>query len=425
MSAPPSVHIASAVVPVVGPPMVEGAVAVAGGSIVDVGPAQTIVEHYPDAEVLSWQGVLLPGLVNAHTHLQYSSFASVGSTGYPSYISWSERFVSEYEARRHDDWQESARSGLEAGLASGTTAFADIVTDVPALGVLMAADVAGVAYLELIGVDHEAWRSRVRERTIEVIRSAPVTADTSVGLSPHAPYSVDLPVLIEATALARQLGVRIHSHLAESDTEDDYYRRGRGALAERVTLRVGRPWSILAHGGVGVGAAEFARSCGLLGSDSHVAHGVYLGSEGRKILRSESTYVALCPRSNLTVGIDPPPVADFLREGNLIAVGTDSLGSSSSLDLLEDLALLHQLAREGGYRDADLASRLLEAATMGGAGALGLQSRIGSLERGKRADLAIFDLDPDLDGIEDRIVISGPGRCQATVVAGETRHRAG
>ncbi|HUO46870.1 MAG TPA: amidohydrolase family protein [Acidimicrobiia bacterium] len=418
-----SVHIAPAVLPVTGPPLAEGAVAVEKGSILEVGRARLLVDRFPGAEMIKWDGVLIPGLVNAHTHLQYTSLAAVGSTNYPSYVTWSERFVAEYEGRSGDDWAASARTGLEAGLASGTTAFADIVTDVVALGVLTAAGVAGVAYVELIGVDEDSWHRRVKQRTIDMIRSVPVTDHTRVGLSPHAPYSVDRPVLMEAATLARQLGVRIHTHLAESDTEDAYYRYGNGALAERVTLRVGRPWSILAHGGAGVGAAEFARSCGLLGPDSHVAHGVYLGAEGREILRRESTLVALCPRSNLTVGIDPPPVADFLREGDLFAVGTDSLGSSPSLDLLEDAVLLHDLARKGGYRETDLGHRLLEAATLGGARALGLPARIGSLQPGKRADLAVFDLDPSLDGIEERIVTMGAGRCHATVVAGEIRHR--
>jgi len=213
-------------------------------------------------------------------------------------------------------------------------------------------------------------------------------------------------------------------HLAESDSEDSFYRTGTGPLAERVTLRVGRPWSILARGGTGLSAAEFALTCGLLGSDSHVAHGVYLGSEGRRLLRDASTYVALCPRSNLTVGIDPPPVAAFLEEGSLIAVGTDSLGSTTSLDLLEDVALLRRLAIEGGYRQADLDRRLLHAATLGGAAALGLSGDLGSIDVGKRADLALLALDADTSDVERRVNDEGAGTCVATLVAGEIRWRA-
>jgi cytosine/adenosine deaminase-related metal-dependent hydrolase len=173
-----------------------------------------------------------------------------------------------------------------------------------------------------------------------------------------------------------------------------------------------------------MGAAEFASSCGLLGTDSHVAHGVYLGREGRAILRSAGTYVALCPRSNLTVGIDPPPVADFLTEDSLIAVGTDSLGSNTSLDLLQDVAVLRELAVGGGYDRPDLDRRLLAAATLGGAAAIGLDTDLGSLEPGKRADITVFGVDPEISSVERRIVEDGAGNCLATLVAGEIRWKA-
>ncbi|HJR91776.1 MAG TPA: amidohydrolase family protein [Acidimicrobiia bacterium] len=417
-----TIHTASAVVPVAGPPLFEGAMAVRDGIIDGVGSRDKILAAHPRAEVIDWDGVMIPGLVNAHTHLQYSSFVEVGSTQHPTYVKWSERFVDEYEAREGEDWAATARQGVEEGIRSGTTCFADIVTDREALGVLAEEGVPGVAYFEMIGVDLAAWESRVEREVTEILTSS---SDDHVrlGLSPHAPYSVDEPVLKAAAALARRLGVRLHVHLAESDTEDSYYRTGTGALAERVTLRVGRPWSVLARGGVGMGAAEFARSCGLLGPDSHMAHGVYLDREGRRILSDAGTYVALCPRSNLGVGIDPPPVADFLTEGAPFAVGTDSRGSSPSLDPMADVALLRQLAVDGGYRGDDLDRRLLEAATIGGATALGLDHLVGTLEPGKRADFAFFEVDPRPERVERAVVEGAAGNCIATVVAGRVRHR--
>jgi cytosine/adenosine deaminase-related metal-dependent hydrolase len=284
-------------------------------------------------------------------------------------------------------------------------------------------DVSGVSYLELIGVDEKAWEEGVRNRVVEILRQAHRGPRARIGLSPHAPYSVDEPVLKKAASLARQEGLRLHIHLAESDSEDSYYRTGTGALADRVTMRVGRPWSILARGGTGMGAAQFAAACGLLGRDSHAAHGVYLGREGRAILRDAGSYVSLCPRSNLTVGIDPPPVAEFLIEGSPIAVGTDSLGSNTSLDLLEDVALLRRLAVDGGYNRTDLDSRLLHAATLGGASAMGLDRDLGSLEPGKRADMTVLGLDTGLSGLERRVVEHGAGTCLATMVGGELRWR--
>lgn len=409
-------HAAPMVVPVSRPPIVDGAVAVAGDAIARVGTRAELVAVYPDADIRKWEGTLVPGLVNAHTHLQYTSFARVGAERHPSYVHWSESFVQEYEARRDEDWAATARAGIDAGLRSGVTAFGDIVTDEVAMTAISDADVAGVAYFEIIGVPLETWQEEVKEQVTTILTSTATTAAFRVGLSPHTPYTVDEPVLIDAASLARRLGVRLHVHLAEVDSEDAYYRTGTGPLVERIIMRVGRPWSVVARGGSGMGAAEYARHCGLLGPDSHMAHGVYLDEEGRDILDRAGTYVALCPRSNLTVGGDPPPVADYLRKDRRIAVGTDSLGSTQSLDLLDDVTLLAELAGDDGYEESDLEERLLHAATLGGAHALGLEQVIGSLDPGKRADFAVFDVDS-----APTLVREGAGTCLASVAGGTVR----
>jgi cytosine/adenosine deaminase-related metal-dependent hydrolase len=415
-----TVHTADAVVPVIAVPIGDGAVAVAAGRIVAVGRRDDVLAAHPRAEVRDWGGVLAPGLVNAHTHLQYTSFTAVGATPFPTYVHWADRFLEEYAARRDDDWRATALDGIAAGLRSGTTCFGDVVTDVAALDVLVAADVPGVAYLEIIGVDAARWEGGVGAEVTALLTSAPRTAHSRLGLSPHAPYSVAEPVLQASTALARRLGLRIHTHLAEIDSEDELYRTGTGVWADRIRPRHDRGWPQFDDGGVGLGAAEYAAACGLLGPDSHVAHGVYLDRDGRRLLADAGTSVALCPRSNLTVGIDPPPVADFLHEGAPFCVGTDSLGSNASLDLLADVALLRRLAVDGGYDAADLDRRLVAAATIGGAAALGLEAEVGALAPGRRADLAVFDVDPA--DPERALVADGAGRCLATVVGGELRH---
>lgn len=412
----PAIHTADLVVPVSSPPITHGAVVVDGESIVAVGKADGMKPRYPSAEIVAWEGVLVPGLVNAHTHLQYTSFAAVGATRHTSYVDWSEAFVQEYETRSGEDWAVTARAGIELGLQAGVTAYGDVVTDASALTALADSGVAGVAYYEVIGVPIERWESELCQHVTDLLTSTQVTDSFRIGVSPHAPYSVDEPVMKAIAELAGRLGVRIHTHLAESDTEDDYYRTGTGALADRIVKRVGRPWSVVARGGSRLGAAEYARQCGVLGPTTHVAHGVYLDRRGRQVLDDLGTYVALCPRSNLTVGGDPPPIADYLLENRPIAVGTDSLGSSQSLDLLADVALLAELAIAGGYDSPDLDDRLFHAATLGGATALGLDDVIGSLEPGKRADFAVFDVDT-LPGL----VRHGAGTCVGTVTAGRRR----
>lgn len=421
-----TVHVAAAVVPVVGAPIANGAVAIEGDRIVAVGARDAVLEAVDapgdgtsDIEVVTWDGVLTPGLVNAHTHLQYTSFVDVGVRPHETYVHWAEAFVAEYASRRDEDWRATARAGIDAGLAAGTTCFGDVVTDRAAMDVLVEAGVAGVAYFEIIGVDLDRWHDEVEAEVTEVLGDAATSSVARVGLSPHAPYSVTPAAMRAAVGVARRLGLRIHSHVGEIAAEDELYQAGTGWWAERIKVVSRRPSPFIAQGGIGQRAGELAASSGLIGPDVHLAHGVYLDAVDRRRFADAGTIVALCPRSNVTVGSDGPPVADYLSEGVVFAVGTDSLGSNHSLDLLADVALLREMAIEGGYTGPDLDARLLDAATSVGATALGLGREVGALTPGRRADLAVFDVDPD-DPV-GAVVRHGAGRCVATVAGGRSR----
>lgn len=211
----------------------------------------------------------------------------------------------------------------------------------------------------------------------------------------------------------------MHIHLGESETEklENRDERWRSVDAES--------FQALRRDGYGVSATEFVDQLGVLGPDCHVAHGVYLNDTDRAILRQRGTSVALCPRSNHVIGLDEPPVADYLREGNPIAVGTDSLSSSPSLDVLADVAELYRIARTQGYHEPDLSGRLLAAATLGGAAALGLATgsrRVGQLQVGALADLVAVDVaGPTARDAVEELVRAGTGRQAATVIGGAPR----
>lgn len=426
---PVAVYGADIVVPMAGRPLEEGAVAVCEGVVVAVGRFDELVHRYEDAETRRWQGVMTPGLVNAHTHLQYSSFSDLGASKHEGFEAWSMAFDEEYLARyRTEDWYESAFQGSLECLSAGTTAVADICTDLEALTAPRDAGLRGVSYIEALGDTWHTWERTGRDGFLEGLHGLQhvETPEFRIGISPHAPYSLDTPVLSDLTRFARSEGFRIHTHLAESEFEDDYYRNGTGPLADFVR-GFGRGFEVLERGGTRMSATEFAESTGLLGPDSHVAHGIYLDEAGRRTLRQTRTAVALCPRSNRTIGLGNAPVADYVEEGNLIAVGTDSRSSSPSLDLLADVAVLYSIAREQGYDRADLADRLLAAATIGGARAMGMDEPdggVGLLEPGRAADFAVFDVQADPDGLAEAIVTGGAGRCIATCVAGRVRFEA-
>ena len=218
--------------------------------------------------------------------------------------------------------------------------------------------------------------------------------------------------------------MRIHIHWGESYSEAEWPETRTMELSD--LWKSGHPsFTAMRSRGGGFSSTQFVDQLGVLGPDCHVAHGVYMRADDRRRLRARHTSVALCPRSNRVIGLDAPPVAAYLREGNPIAVGTDSLSSSPSLDVLEDVALLFDLARAQGYRDGDLARRLLEAATLGGAAALGLETgpdRVGQLQAGAIADMVVVDVPvTDVVGTIEAVARHGAGRQVETVVSGRVR----
>jgi cytosine/adenosine deaminase-related metal-dependent hydrolase len=427
-----TVHSARIVVPMTAPPIADGAVAVRDGRILHVGERSWVVDQLDGVPVTErrWRGALLPGLVNAHTHLQYTGMASVGRGQYAGFEDWAAAFNDVY-GQPHD-WRAEAAAGAAQSVAAGVTSIADVVTDIEAVTALEDAGLGGIAYWEVMDWENAAWQEHGRDQVLAELERVPTTP--GAGLSPHAPYSLDVAPLLELPDIVRQRGLRLHLHLGEAAFEGErtavepvpglegVVGVGHGAdwhLANVPSFRAMRAL------GFGASATSFVDRLGVLGPDCHIAHGVYMTAADRALLRARGTAVALCPRSNAVIGLDPPPVADYLREGSPIAVGTDSLSSSPSLDPMADVTALHRIARAQGYSARDLHERLLAAVTLGGAHAMGLAvgpDRIGHLAVGARADLAVFDVDARTvpDALAE-LVEDGAGRAVATVVRGVVR----
>lgn len=417
-----TVYSAGVIVPITAPAVANGAIAVREGRILHLGTRDWVLRvlaGVPGVREVHWDGVLLPGLVNAHTHLQYTGMAAVGQRQYTGFEQWMAAFDAVYEGGGHD-WQADAARGAELSLAAGVTGLADVVTDVEAVGALHGAGLRGVSYWEVIGWANDRWRAEGLARVEAELDRIPTPP--AIGVSPHAPYSLDTEPLLDLPDVARRRGARLHIHLGESRAEQGPLAGPRDEAWRNVDTE---SFQALRRNGFAPSATDFVDQLGVLGPDCHIAHGVYLNAHDRDILRARTTAVALCPRSNGVIGLDEPPVAAYLQEGNLIAVGTDSLASSPSLDLLADVAALYDIARRQGYTAPDLSHRLLRAATLGGAIALGIATgpdRVGQLQVGALADLVFVDLPvTGVDGAIEAVVTTGTGQVAATLLGGEVR----
>ena len=346
--------------------------------------------------------VVTPGLVNAHAHLQYGpSFADLADGRRP-FAEWIAEMIRRRAATTDEGWRREAAASWALALASGTTAVADVVSDIAALDVA----VPGIRFVESVGVHSEDWPAE-RDRL-----AAELHRHDDAAPAPHTLYTLGTEVVRGIAELSRTERRRLHIHLAETADEGVYVRDGSGPLA---TLPFSAGMELVQHGGSGLSPAAYLDKLIGLGHEMHVAHGVHLDADDRALLKQTGTTVALCARSNAILQAGDPPIAAHLAEGNPFCVGTDSLASTPSLDLLDELRALGSLARAQGYDGDDLDRRLVEAATVGGAAALGRQQG-GVLTPGATADVAVFAVDDPTTDPYGALVRSG--RCVRTVLRG-------
>lgn len=432
-----SIYSARLVIPVTAPVIVNGSVAVSGRRVIHVGTRNWVRQELSDelaqgAHVREyyWDGILMPGLVNAHTHLQYTGMAAVGKGNYDDFHAWETAFNDIYDDDTvSHDWQHWAKLGARQMVESGTTAAADIVTDAEAAIALTSQHLHGISYWEVMGWNNEDWEHRGLSQLnadLNYLKNEHVNA---IGISPHAPYTLDSEPFVDLPSIARMLNMRLHIHLAETPLE---------ASANPPVLSTysspewqNQYWTSyrdLKNQGRRASAIQFMDLLGSLGPDVHIAHGVWANEEDRRILRQRQVYVALCPRSNriTNTGRDAP-VREYLEEGNALSIGTDSLSSSPSLDVMDECVALYDLARSQGYQKPDLSHRLIHMATLGGAASMGMHvgmNRIGQLNSGALADLAFFDIPvksrspQELEETFDNLVRYGGGTNRATVISG-------
>ena len=433
-----TLYSAPLIIPVTGPVIMDGAIAVSGSRVVHVGTRRWVLDTLkqdlaPHGRIdeRHWHGVITPGLINAHTHLQYTTMAQVGQGGYANFNDWELAFDQVYRRIGAEEgaWKASAETGARMMVENGTTAAADIVTDPEAATALASQGMHGVAYWEVMDWSNEAWHSAGIRNLVGHLGRMREADLPSIGISPHAPYTLETAPFVDLPDIARQLDMRLHIHLAETPMEAG--KRDTTLSTYSTADWRNDDWTSyqqLRESGKGASAVQFLDQLGSLGPDVHIAHGVWADKEDRRILRQRGVGVALCPRSNrITVTGRDAPVRNYLEEGNLLAVGTDSLSSSPSLDVLDDVAMLYDLAREQGYEGDDLSHRLIRMMTLGGAQELGLHvgaGRIGQINAGAMADLAFFDIPVYVAtprGIEDTLEVlvrHGAGTNRATVISG-------
>jgi cytosine/adenosine deaminase-related metal-dependent hydrolase len=306
-------------------------------------------------------------------------------------------------------------TNLAASIAAGTTLVADITTAGLSWDAIAAAPVRGVVFAELIGLkrargfqsSEEAW-----DWLATVSPAVQAEARARPGLSPHAPYST-AGWLYHKAAASR---LHLSTHLAEMPAELDLLETRRGPL--RAFLEELDAWDD-DWKPIGRRPADYVRRGALKNADWVIAHGTYLDPSEFWQLRAQAApanqrvAIAFCPRTHARFGHAPHPYRAMLERGIVVCLGTDSLASSPTLGILDEIRFLH-------HRDPALGGPLLlTMATLFGAWALRAETTVGSLKAGKSADLAIVAL-PDRDDPDPyALLLESGGPVVGTVFEGE------
>ena len=372
------------VLPITAPPISNGVVVVDGDRIAYVGAG---LEAPTGTDIDLGDALLMPGLVNAHTHLELTAMR--GFLEGLDFRNWILRLTTaKREVFSREMLLDAARYGIVEGLRHGITTYADTCDSGVAFDAMREMGVRGVMYQEVFGPDPAQCAGAMTELRAKIARLRPLeTSLVRVGVSPHAPYTVSDPLFAAVAKYARDESVPIAIHIAESEPEYNLVVNAGGSFADGLRAR-GIPVNPRARSPIALLA-----SLDVLAAHPVLIHCVRVDADDIALIAGARCSVAHCPASNAKLGHGIAPVKALLAAGVSVGLGSDSVASNNRMDILEEarLASLFQRVGHGRYDELDAACAL-RLATVGGAEALGIREEVGSLEVGKSADLAAFPL---------------------------------
>jgi 5-methylthioadenosine/S-adenosylhomocysteine deaminase len=399
------------VLPVELPPIEHGALLVGPeGRIEAVGPDGQVPRpsNLPSSEFAD--GVILPGLINTHTHLELTGLEGrVSETEFPAWITHLRQVK---ETRDSADYLAAARRGLQDCFAAGVTTVADTGDSGAVIQALAEVDGSGIAYQEVFGPDPAQLTeslSGLRVRVEE--RSRWATGRVRLGISPHAPYSVSGPLFQAVASWAQTDRLPLAVHVAESPAETQFVQTGTGPFAEAWLAR-----GFALPPSRGRTPIEWLDQHKVLSERTLCIHAVQVTSLDVGRLATAGAAVAHCPLSNLAHGHGAAPLQAFLAAGVRVGLGTDSVVSVGRLDLLAE-------ARFAQRRFGLTADQAVELCTLQAARALGLDDT-GSLRPGKWADCTVIRLPSGEGTPSERLLASSPDDVLLTCIAGREMYRA-
>lgn len=407
------------VFPVTSDPIMGGAVLVRDDKIVDIGSAEMMKLRYPDEEVRDYgQAALMPGLVDLDTRLEYAVMR--GIIGDLPFAQWFLEVANQSRNLEALDWFDSAILGGLDALSSGITTIADITSTGAARAAAQKLGLRGVIYQEVAAVDKSRVDNAMRSaaQSIEKWQAESDASRITIGIAPAATYRNHPEVYGRVSAFATEHDLPVAMRMAGSREEYDFVMYGSSMFAVHLkngTLRSYAeipPWLP-----TGVTPIRYALNWGAFEAPNvMIIHAVHVTDEDIAKLREYDVAVCITPRSSAHLGMGTAPLDEYLRAGLRVGLGTDSPAATNSTDILTEMRTTLLLQRASKSRGFLSSTTMLELATIGGARALGMDNRIGSLEVGKLADIIAVDLSSSHHSVEMNPVSAMVNTCTASDV---------
>ncbi|HEX8472898.1 MAG TPA: amidohydrolase family protein [Pyrinomonadaceae bacterium] len=427
-----TLYCARWVLPVASEAIADGAVAVEGTRIAGIGERASLESRFPDARVEDFgEAAILPGFVNCHSHLELTAMRGFLEAEEGDFQAWLKKLtLTRMFEMTEDDLAVSATWGVAEAARAGVTCVGDASSaGAASMRALCDVGLRGTVFQEVFGPDAAFAREqlaglqenvgRLRESATELVR---------VGVSPHAPYSVSGALYELVADYALDENLLLMTHAAESHDEDLLMREGRGVFAENLAGR-GIEWRA-----PGVSTVQYLAAHGVLRARPLLAHCIRVDDADIQTIRETGARIAHCPKSNAKFGHGRAPFAAFIENRLNVGLGSDSVASNNTADLLEETRFATLISRAGGDTLDDgrmlNATDALRAATEGGARALGLEAEVGTLREGAEADLAVVSLEgvhqlPVYDAARALVFASSGRDVRLTLVAGREIYRDG
>lgn len=434
------------ILPVVGVPVENGALAVEDGRIESIGNLDEIKASHPQEK--GWEhthfrnAIICPGFFNLHTHLDYSRSRFVD--GESDLFSWIYKLIVSTagwkQTKEQNDFLESARYGAQQAALSGTTFIVDSSYRGASAQAIAELGVRGIVGLELFGFDTagaerswDLWKERfdlLRIGASAAVNEALADGRLVLTVAPHAPYTVCPALWKIAIDWADAQKLPVLAHLGESKEECDWIATDCQKIDDFLHKSVGRSYEELECAraaipdlGRGLTPVAYFEKNGMLSKQTIAAHCVHVDDDGLQVLKDRNVALAHCPRSNARLRNGRAPIEKWINSGINFGLGTDSFASCDDLNPLQEALFALNLHRAANPDLEFSAADALKLITLDSAKALGLEGSLGSLEKGKKADIAIFQPADDIDWLAPRdphnLLLRGQPKLVALFVDGK------